>query len=66
MTSLADTDVVAPMTPAQRAEFERNGFLVIRGALSESEIAFYTDAIDRVYAAERAAAGSRRTARCTC
>jgi hypothetical protein len=55
MTSLADTDVVAPITPEQRAEFERNGFLVIPGALSESEVGFYADAIDRVYAAEKAA-----------
>jgi ectoine hydroxylase-related dioxygenase (phytanoyl-CoA dioxygenase family) len=55
MTSLADRDVAAPMTPEQRAEFEQNGFLVIRGALSESEVAFYADAIDRVYAAQKAA-----------
>lgn len=55
MTSLADSDVAAPMTPEQRAEFEQNGFLVIRGALSESEVAFYLDAIDRVYAAQKAA-----------
>src|SRR5215469_13679452 len=54
MTSLADSDVIAPMTPEQRAEFEQNGFLVIRGALSEPEVAFYADAIDRVYAAEKA------------
>jgi len=55
MTSLADTDVVTPMTAQQREEFEENGFLVIRGALSESEVAFYNEAIDRVYAAEKAA-----------
>jgi len=55
MTSLADSDVVTPMTPQQRAEFEQNGYLVVPGALSESEVAFYADAIDRVYAAEQAA-----------
>src|SRR5215472_18784962 len=55
MTSFADSDVITPMTPAQRAEFEQNGFLVIRSALSESEVAFYVDAIDRVYAAQKAA-----------
>jgi ectoine hydroxylase len=55
MTSLADSDVAAPMTAEQREEFEENGFLILRGALSESEVAFYADAIDRVYEAEKAA-----------
>jgi hypothetical protein len=55
MTSPANTDVVAPMTPDQRAEFERSGFLVIPGALSEPEVAFYSDAIDRAHAAQQAA-----------
>jgi ectoine hydroxylase len=55
MTSLADSDVAAPMTPQQREEFEENGFLIIRGALSQDEVAFYAGAIDRVYEAEKAA-----------
>jgi len=55
MTSLADTDVGTPMTAQQREEFEENGFLIIRGALSEPEVAFYSGALDRVYAAEKAA-----------
>jgi ectoine hydroxylase len=58
MISLADADVaapVAPMTAAQREEFERNGYLVIPRALSEPEVAFYARALDRVYAAEKAA-----------
>jgi ectoine hydroxylase len=55
MTTVAGADVVAPMTPGQRAEFDQNGFLVIRGALSEPEVAFYADALDRVYAAQQAA-----------
>jgi ectoine hydroxylase len=55
MSSLADSDVAAPMTAQQREEFEENGFLIIRGALSESEVGFYADAIDRVYEAEKAA-----------
>jgi ectoine hydroxylase len=55
MTSLADSDVAAPMTAQQREEFEENGFLIIRGALSDDEVAFYADAIDRVYGAEKAA-----------
>ena len=55
MTNPANTDVVTPMTPDQRAEFERSGFLVIPGALSEPDVAFYSDAIDRVHAAQQAA-----------
>lgn len=53
MTSLAD-DVAAPMTAEQRAEFERNGFLVVPGVLSESEVEFYAGALDRVYQAQQA------------
>jgi ectoine hydroxylase len=55
MTSVVETDVVVPMTAQQRDEFEQNGFLVIPGALSESEVAFYAEALDRVYAVEQAA-----------
>jgi len=48
---------ISAMTPAQRAAFDRDGFLLVRGALSEAEAAYYADAIDRVYAAkERAGA----------
>ncbi len=54
MTSRAD-GVVTPMTAEQRAEFERDGFLVIRGVLSEAEVAFYAGALDRVYQARQAA-----------
>jgi len=55
MTTLAGTDAVAPMTPQQRDDFEANGFLMIRGALSEAEVEFYEGALDRVYQAEKAA-----------
>jgi len=44
------------MTPEQREQFDRNGYLLIRGALSEAEVAHYGAALDQVYAAERAAA----------
>lgn len=54
MTSQVDTQPVA-MTADQREQFDRDGYLIIRGALSESEVAFYADALDRVYAAEQAA-----------
>src|ERR1700735_906167 len=54
MTSEVDTQPVA-MTADQRQQFDRDGSLIIRAALSESEVAFYGDALDRVYAAEQAA-----------
>ncbi|RSM51027.1 hypothetical protein DMB66_42915 [Actinoplanes sp. ATCC 53533] len=44
------------MTGEQRAAFERDGFLVVPGVLSEDEIAHYTTAVDRVYE-EHATAG---------
>jgi len=45
------------MTAEQRATFERDGYLIIRGALYPDEVAAARDAVDRVYAA-RAKAGS--------
>jgi len=55
MPTLTGTELVAPMTALQRDEFEENGFLVIRGALSEPEVEFCTDALDRTYQAEKTA-----------
>jgi ectoine hydroxylase len=48
---------VEPMTAEQRARFDRDGYLIIRGALSQDEVAAARDAVDRVYAAT-ARAGS--------
>jgi hypothetical protein len=45
------------MTAEQRAAFERDGYLVIRGALCPDQVAGARGAVDRVYAA-RASAGS--------
>jgi len=59
MTGLPD-DVVVPMTAEQRAGFERDGFLVVRGALSQAEVAFYAGALDQVYAARQAAGAVSR------
>lgn len=39
-----------PMTAQQRAAFERDGFLIIPGALSTTEVEHFTAALDRVYA----------------
>lgn len=47
--------IPSAMTQAQRADFERDGYLLIRGALSESEVECYAAALDRVYGSEVAA-----------
>lgn len=39
-----------PMTAEQRAQFERDGYLIIPGALSPDEVSHYRTALDRVYA----------------
>jgi hypothetical protein len=43
------------ITPEQRAEFQRDGIVLIRGALSEEHRARLEESVDRVYAEERAA-----------
>jgi ectoine hydroxylase len=44
------TKSAAPMTAGQRAAFDRDGYLIIRGALQPDEVAAARDALDRVYA----------------
>jgi len=39
---------------AEREQFDRDGFLIIRGALTSDEVAFYQDALDSVYKAAEA------------
>jgi len=39
---------------AQRAEFDKNGFLIIPGALTQDEVDHYRGALDRVYQAAEA------------
>ena len=46
-----------PITAEQRARFDRDGYLLIRGALRPDEVAAARDALDRVYA-DAARAGS--------
>ena len=48
--SLTDVSTASPDLAAQRAEFDKNGFLIIPGALSPGEVDHYRDALDRVYA----------------
>ncbi|WP_245673780.1 phytanoyl-CoA dioxygenase family protein [Actinoplanes rectilineatus] len=45
------------MTDEQRADFERDGFLVVPGVLSPDEVAHYEAAVDRVYAEWQATGG---------
>ena len=40
------TEQWTPMTRELRERFDRDGFLIIRHALSPHEVAYYTDAID--------------------
>ena len=53
-TSVDEAPTTA-MTAEQRAQFEQDGYLVIRGALTPDEVDYYTAAIDRVYAEQQAA-----------
>jgi len=43
-----------PIAAAEREQFDRDGFLVIRGALTPGEVRRYADALDRAYAAAAA------------
>jgi ectoine hydroxylase len=43
------------MTQEQRAQFEKDGYLIIRGALTPTEVEYYAAALDRVYAEQEAA-----------
>jgi ectoine hydroxylase len=52
-----NTTSAVPMTAEQRAAFDRDGYLIIRGALGPDEAAAAREAVDRVYA-HMAKAGS--------
>jgi ectoine hydroxylase len=56
MTQQASIPIIAApaavMSVQQRARFERDGYLIIRGALGAEQAATARDAIDRVYAAK--------------
>jgi ectoine hydroxylase len=53
----SDASSAKPLSAEQRAAFDRDGYLMIRGALGPDEVAAARDALDRVYAA-RAQAGA--------
>ena len=51
-TTAKIADPPESMTAEQRARFDRDGYLMIRGALRPDEVAGAREAIDRVYATE--------------
>ena len=53
MSSTAES-TASPDLAAARAELDKNGFLIIPGALTQDEVAHYRDALDRVYQAQEA------------
>jgi ectoine hydroxylase len=53
-TSVDEAPTTA-MTPEQRAQFEQDGYLIIRGALTPTEVDYYTATLDRVYEEQQAA-----------
>jgi ectoine hydroxylase len=59
-TSAVIAAATQPMTAEQRAAFDRNGYLIIRGALRPDEAAAARDALDRVYATAAKAGSLRR------
>ncbi|HEY2576833.1 MAG TPA: phytanoyl-CoA dioxygenase family protein [Streptosporangiaceae bacterium] len=46
------TTGAGPMTAADRAKFERDGYMIIPGVLSPAEVDHYVAALDRVYLGE--------------
>jgi ectoine hydroxylase-related dioxygenase (phytanoyl-CoA dioxygenase family) len=52
---MSDSTAVRVMSGAEREQFDRDGYLIIRGALNQDEVGFYRDALDRVYSSQEAA-----------
>ena len=55
MTITTPSPAQTGMTAEQREQFERNGYLVINAALTPDEVAFYEEALDKVYDSQVAA-----------
>lgn len=53
--SLASSTTWTPITTDEREQFERDGFLLLRGVLTPDEVAHYTEAMDREYDRAKAA-----------
>jgi ectoine hydroxylase len=52
MTSTASGH--APVSTAEREQFDQDGYLIIRGALTQDEVEHYRQALDRVYQSAQA------------
>ena len=50
-STVGSIDHVRPISVTEREKFDRDGFLVIHGALTPDEVRRYTDALDRAYTA---------------
>jgi ectoine hydroxylase len=50
-STAGSTDRARPVPTAERERFDRDGYLIIRGALTPDEISRYAAALDRTYAA---------------
>ena len=54
MTTISDaTSAVTGLTPAQREDFERDGFLILPGALTKAQVAHFTTVVDGLEQDER-------------
>jgi phytanoyl-CoA dioxygenase PhyH len=49
-----DAEGITILGPAKREQFDRDGFLMIRGALTQDETGYYREALERTYAAAEA------------
>jgi len=52
-----DEAPITPMTAEQRAQFEQDGYLILRSALTPTEVEYYAAALDWVYAEQEASGG---------
>jgi ectoine hydroxylase len=52
--SITEASTTSADLAAQRAEFDKNGYLIIPGALTQDEVDHYRNALDRVYKAAEA------------
>jgi ectoine hydroxylase-related dioxygenase (phytanoyl-CoA dioxygenase family) len=61
-STVGSIEPASAIPAAEREQFDRDGYLIIRGALAPEEVRRYTDALDRVYAAATAGGRIRRGA----
>ena len=54
MSVTAVSTAASPVLAEKLAEFDRDGYTIIPGALTADEVGFYRDALDRVYADQQA------------